>query len=112
MKGSELTAFIWSIIVETASLLPILLSLSSSSLRASATSLQTSLTELEAIVVAALTSLWNWREAEWKIELSEENRLRERGEWVEIGPMEEGMERVLKPVKAKGKWRIGLLDVV
>lgn len=99
-------------IVETATLLPILLSLFSPSLRAAATVLQASLTALEVAISITLETLWKWREAEWRSESIEEHRLRETGEWIERGPVEDGMEKVLKPVRAKGKWRIGLLDVV
>lgn len=98
--------------VETGALLPVLLALASSALRSSAATLQADLTALETSLASILSTIWDPRESEWKVEKREETASRERGEWIEPGPVEEGMERVLRPTLAKGKWRIGVLDVV
>lgn len=99
------------VIDETATLLPVLLSLSSTAHRTAATTLQSALTDLERSLAQQLDTIWNWREEEWKEEQVEENKLKERGEFVQPPPVEEGMERIKRPVMVKGKWRIGLLDL-
>ncbi|ORY54599.1 IKI3 family-domain-containing protein [Leucosporidium creatinivorum] len=96
---------------ETAALLPILLTLGSSSHRLAATNLQQELTTLENFLRDSSDTLWGWREKEWAEESKEEHQLRERGEWVEKPKPEEGTEKVERPKLAKEKWRIGVLDV-
>lgn len=96
--------------VEVAALLPVLMSLSSIAQRAAALSLQTSLTDLSSFLKRAISTTWEWREAEWAQELEEETELKERGVWVEKPKPEEGTERVTRPAWPKEKWRVGLLD--
>ena len=96
---------------ETAALLPIFLTLGSTAQRTAATTLQQELSTLETFLQKTSDTVWKWRETEWAEERKEENEQRERGEWLEKPPREEGTERVERPKISKEKWRIGLLDV-
>lgn len=97
--------------METAALLPILVSFSSTAHRSAATALQSTLSEFEKILQEQLDMIYNWREEEWKAELIAENLERDRGEYVEKGKVEEGREKIERPKLARGKWKIGLLDL-
>lgn len=95
---------------EVAALLPTLLSLNSAPQRNAAQVLQSTLTALLDFLTTELSSNWDWREAEWEREKEDEQDQRERGVWLEKAPVEEGTERVLRPVWPKKKWRVALLD--
>lgn len=100
-----------SIVADTASLLPILLSLSSASHRSAAATLQADLTEFEKLLSKSIDSLWSWREDEWKEEREAEWRAKDRGDFVEPGKIEEGREKVERPKMSKLKYRIVVLDL-
>lgn len=89
-----------------------LLTLGSSAHRSAATTLQQELSALESFLQESSDVVWKWREVEWAQERREESEQRERGEWVEKPPKEEGTEKVERPTMAKEKWRVGLLDVL
>jgi len=104
---------------EVAGLLPILLTLSSSSHRSSASELQSALTAFEAFLVSLVNRIWLPREQEWKAEQVEEQQIRDKGdasllaEWeARPKPIEGEAEtkRVERPTLAKVKWRIGMLS--
>ncbi|GAA5870104.1 hypothetical protein JCM1840_003583 [Sporobolomyces johnsonii] len=104
---------------ETAALLPILLTLSSSPHRTAASSLQSALAALESFLASTLSTVWTWRELEWRAEQQEEQRIRDKGdaalltEWEARAKPVEGEDetrRVERPVVPKGKWRVGMLD--
>ena len=97
-------------IAEVSALLPILLSLNSTPQRNAAQALQATLNELLAFLDKELSTNWDWREAEWLAETRDEQDQRERGVWLEKGPVEEGTERVLRPAWPKKKWRVAILD--
>jgi len=104
---------------EVASLLPILLTLSSSSHRSSAFELQSALTSFESFLSSLVDRIWLPREKEWKAEQAEEQEIRDKGdamllaEWEARPKAIEGepeTKRVEKPVLAKVKWKIGMLE--
>ncbi|GAA6025944.1 hypothetical protein JCM10207_004489 [Rhodosporidiobolus poonsookiae] len=104
---------------DVAALLPILLTLHSSSHRSSAIDLQSALTTFETFLSTTLDTIWTPREAAWRAERAEEQRVRDSGdplrivEW-EARPRpvegEEETKRVERPALAKVKWRLGVLD--
>ncbi|GAA6015095.1 hypothetical protein JCM10207_008729 [Rhodosporidiobolus poonsookiae] len=104
---------------DVAALLPILLTLSSSSHRSAAIDLQSALTTFETFLSTTLDTIWTPREAAWRAERAEEQRVRDTGdplrivEW-EARPRpvegEEETKRVERPALAKAKWRLGVLD--
>lgn len=98
-------------LAEVATLLPVLVSLQSTSHRQAATTLQSTLSEFETLLAQQLDVLFNWREEEWKADLVEEYKARDRGDYVEPGKVEEGREKIERPKLAKGRWKIGLLDI-
>ncbi|GAA5885604.1 hypothetical protein JCM16303_001478 [Sporobolomyces ruberrimus] len=104
---------------EVAALLPILLTLSSSSHRSSAFELQSGLTSFESFLSSLLERIWQPREQEWKAERIEEQQIRDKGdvmllaEWeARPKPIEGEVEtkRVERPELAKVKWKIGMLE--
>jgi len=106
-------------LAEVACLLPILLTLSSSSHRSSASELQSALTAFESFLVSLIDRIWLPREQEWKAEQVEEQQIRDKGdtsllaEWeARPKPIEGEVEtkRVERPTLAKVKWRVGMLS--
>lgn len=94
---------------ETAALVPVLLSLSTTPHRAAAAALHEALATLEGFLEKQLDVVWIWREAEWAKEKEEEVRAKDRGEVIERKEVEEGTERVERPKLAGAKWRSALL---
>ncbi|GAA5833802.1 hypothetical protein JCM3766R1_000102 [Sporobolomyces carnicolor] len=104
---------------EVAGLLPILLTLSSSSHRSSAFELQSALTAFETFLSSIVDRIWLPREKEWTAEQVEEQAIRDKGdaallaEWeARPKPIEGEVEtkRVERPSLAKVKWKIGMLE--
>ncbi|GAA5956343.1 hypothetical protein JCM21900_006151 [Sporobolomyces salmonicolor] len=104
---------------ETAALLPILLTLSSSTHRTAAAELQSALATLESFLASTVSTVWTWRELEWRAEQHEEQRIRDTGDaallarWdARAKPVEGEQEtkRVERPAVPKGKWRVGMLE--
>mgnify|MGYP001565638340 CR=1 FL=1 len=95
--------------VETAALLPVLLSLASTPHRTAAAALQDALATLEVQLGAQISAIWSWREVEWKQEKADEVAARDRGEPVEKREVEEGRERIERPKLASAKWRSTIL---
>lgn len=99
---------------EAGALLPCLLSLRGAAMRAAAVGLQARVGQLEVWLGGRVEEVWAGREGEWAREEAERVERMERGE--EVGPrvvwseVEEGRRRVERPVVAKGKWRVGLLE--
>ncbi|GAA6056745.1 hypothetical protein JCM3770_005875 [Rhodotorula araucariae] len=105
--------------VETAALLPVLLSLHSAAHRSAALELQAALARLEAVLTRALAAVWDPLEAAWAAERAEEVRVRESGdplraaEWDARARPVEGEEetrRVERPRLAGERWRLGMLE--
>ncbi|KAL8292997.1 hypothetical protein RQP46_000691 [Phenoliferia psychrophenolica] len=95
--------------VDTAGLLPVLLSLSSTAHRSAAAALQESLAALEVQLAANIVQLWTWREKEWAEEKLDDLAARDRGETVQKREVEEGLERIERPKLASTKWRSTIL---
>ncbi|BGP02142.1 Putative elongator complex protein 1 [Rhodotorula toruloides] len=104
---------------ETAALLPVLLILSSAEHRTAAIDLQSNVTSFETFLSTAIDSIWSPLEQSWRAESIEEQRIKDTGdpmllaEWEQRPKPVEGEEetrRVERPVLAREKWRIGLLD--
>ncbi|GAA5975319.1 hypothetical protein JCM5350_006430 [Sporobolomyces pararoseus] len=104
---------------EVAALLPILLTLSSSSHRSSAFELQSALTAFESFLSSLVDRIWLPREKEWKEEQAEDQQIRDKGdasllaEWEARPKPIEGepeTKRVERPTLAKVKWKIGMLE--
>lgn len=104
---------------ETAALLPVLLTLSTTEHRSAALSLHGALSSLESRLSLALDAVWAPREAAWVAERIEEQRVRESGDPVRVAEWEarpravEGEEetrRVERPRLARERWRVGMLE--
>lgn len=104
---------------ETATLLPVLLTLRSPPHRSAALELHSSLASLESTLSRALSTVWDPLESTWAAERAKEQRVRESGDPVRLAEWEqrprpvEGEEetkRVERPKMAREKWRLGMLE--
>ena len=98
-------------VADTASLLPVLLTLATTAHRSAAAALQESLSALEVHLASHIVLLWTWREKEWAEEKVEELAARDRGETVVKPEVEEGLERIERPKLASSKWRSTILGL-
>ncbi|GAA5945114.1 hypothetical protein JCM3775_000913 [Rhodotorula graminis] len=104
---------------ETATLLPVLLTLRSPPHRSAALELHSSLASLESTLARAISTVWDPLESTWAAEGAEEQRVRDSGDPVRLAEWEqrpravEGEDetkRVARPKMAREKWRLGMLE--